>query len=58
MMAVAGTVVHRAVGHSVSGRKNSQMTRKRVVCLHDMASSCTLNGMSWARKSDTAGNGS
>ena len=37
-MAVAGTVVHRAVGHSVSGRKNSQMTRKRVVCLHSVAS--------------------
>ena len=37
MMAVAGTVVHRAVGHSVSGRKNSQMTRKRVVCLPDVA---------------------
>ena len=37
MMAVAGTVVQRAVGHSVSGRKNSQMTRKRVVCLRAMA---------------------
>ena len=33
MTADAGMVDQRAVGHSVSGRKNSQMTRKREVCL-------------------------
>ena len=33
MTADAGMVDQRAVGHSVSGRKNSQMTRKRDVCL-------------------------
>lgn len=33
MTADAGMVDQRAVGHRVSGRKKSQMTRKREVCL-------------------------
>ena len=33
MTADAGMVDQRAVGHSVRGRKKSQMTRKREVCL-------------------------
>ena len=37
MTADAGMVDQRAVGHSVSGRKNSQMTRKREVCLMNHA---------------------
>lgn len=51
MTADAGMVDHRAVGHSVSGRKNSQITRKREVCLcSTLTSSCERSNEPLLRK--------